>query len=160
MMRKSMLTAFLVASALPALADPPGDILDLLGARAPGAENQMQARGYVAVKNNDWWNEKTGVCVRVHVSQGRYQTIDMLSPIDCGMKAAEESDGDAPTEPSRAAMDACMNSADALQEEETGSSVVKHAKRSGKNWVLTMSTLGRASHCTVTQAGEVITMDP
>lgn len=160
MMRTSILATVFALTALPALADTPDDILDLLGARAPGAESQMQARGYVDVKNNIWWNAKTGVCVRVHVSQGHYSTIDMLAPIDCGMKALEESDGVSPAEPSKAAVDACMNSADELQSEEVGTSVMKGAVRSGENWVLTMSTAGNTSHCTVTQSGNVIAMDP
>jgi hypothetical protein len=161
MMRTSILAAALAFLALPALADTPDDIVDLLGARAPGAETQMQARGYADVGgNNTWWNATTGVCVKVHVSQGRYRTIDMAPAADCGMKALEESDAASPREPSRAAIDACMNSADALQEEAVGSSVMRHARRSGANWVLTMDTGGHASRCTVTQAGDVIGMDP
>jgi hypothetical protein len=73
---------------------------------------------------------------------------------------AEENTGGSPHEPSQAAMDACMNSADEYQEEAVGTSVVKHIRRSGENWVLTMDTAGNASHCTVTQAGEVVKMDP
>lgn len=160
-MRKPMLATVLLLAATPAMAEPPDDIVDLLGARAPGAESQMQARGYADVGgNNTWWNAATGVCVKVHISQGRYQTIDMLSPGGCGMKAAEQSEGASPHEPSRAAMDACMDSADEYQEEEIGTSVVKGARRSGENWVLTMDTAGHISHCTVTQSGQIIGMDP
>jgi len=160
-MRKLIMMASLALITTPALAQTPDDIVDLLGTRAPGAESQMQARGYVdASGNNTWWNEKTGVCVKVHVSQGRYKTIDILPDADCGVKAMEESDTASPREASQAAMDACMDAADEYQNEETGTSVVKHAKRSGENWVLTMNTLGRTSHCTVTQAGNVIAMDP
>ena len=93
------------------------------------------------------------------MSQGRYKTIDMLPDGDCGMKAMEESDAAARGEPSKAAVDACMNSADEYQEEPDGSSVMKHAKRSGANWVLTMDTGGDSSHCMVTDAGDVIGMD-
>ena len=76
---KLIIPAGLALLASPALADTPDDIVDLLGARAPGAETQMLARGYADVGgNNIWWNAKTGVCVKVHVSQGRYKTIDML----------------------------------------------------------------------------------
>ena len=154
--RKLIVAAGFAMIALPALADTPDDIVDLLGARAPGAETQMQARGYVDVKNNMWWNDKTSVCVKVHVSQGRYSTIDEVSDGDCGKFEA----GAGGSEPSKAAMDACMNSADELQNEEPGSSIVKRTKRSGANWVLTMDTGGHTSHCTVTQSGEVISMDP
>jgi hypothetical protein len=123
---KLIIPTGLALLASPALADTPDDIVDLLGARAPGAETQMQTRGYADVGgNNIWWNAKTGVCVKVHVSQGRYKTIDMLPDGDCGMKAMEESDAAAPGEPSKAAVDACMNSADEYQEEPDGSSVMK-----------------------------------
>jgi hypothetical protein len=160
-MRKTIAATVLALIALPAFADTPDDIVDLLGARAPGAETQMQARGYVDVKgNNVWWNQQTGVCVRVHVSQGRYKTIDMLSPIDCGGKAFGESEGAASREPSQAAMDSCMNAADAYDEEETGASTVRSFRRSGEDWVLTMKTPGNTVHCTVTQAGQVVSMDP
>ncbi|MEW9804826.1 hypothetical protein ABUE31_02350 [Mesorhizobium sp. ZMM04-5] len=158
MKRKLAMALSLIA--LPALADTPDDILDLLGARAAGAETQMQARGYAeAGSGNIWWNEKTGICVKVQVSQGRYKAIDMLPDRDCGRKAAEQSDAAAPRSPSQAAMDACMNGADDYQEVADGSSIVKHARRSGENWILTMDTSGRTSHCTVTQAGDVIGME-
>lgn len=155
--RNLIVAAGFAMIALPALADTPDDIVDLLGARAPGAETQMQARGYVDVKNNMWWNGKTSVCVKVHVAQGRYSTIDEVSDADCG-KFGEAGAGS--SEPSKAAVDACMNSADELQQEAVGTSVMKRAQRSGADWVLTMSTGGNTSHCTVTQSGEVISMDP
>ncbi len=161
MMRKTILAASLAAMAAPAFADPPDDIVDLLGAHAPGAESQMQARGYVdAAGNNIWWNQKTGVCAKVHVSQGRYQTIDVVTAADCGIDAFGESEEAAPREPSQAAMDACMNAADELQQEETGTSIVTAKRHSGENWLLTLKTLGHTSHCTVTQSGDVIQMDP
>lgn len=155
-MWKSIVATVFVLVALPALADTPDDIVDLLGARAPGAETQMQTRGYVDISNNTWWNDKTSVCVKVHVSQGRYSTIDEVSDADCGKFDATS----AGSSPSKAAMDSCMNSADEYQSEEPGSSIVKGEKRSGANWVLTMNTGGHTSHCTVTQSGEVISMDP
>ena len=157
-MRKLTIATALTLVALPALADTPDDIVDLLGARAPGAETQMLARGYVDIRgNNIWWNGETSVCVKVHVSQGRYTGIDEVGDADCG-KFDEQSAGG--SEPSKAAMDACMNSADEYQSEEPGTSVVKATKRSGANWVLRMDTLGHTSHCTVTQSGNVIGMTP
>ncbi|HEY6631169.1 MAG TPA: hypothetical protein VIZ90_06940, partial [Rhizobiaceae bacterium] len=90
------------------------------------------------------------------VSNGRYTGIDEVADGDCGRSG----EAGARSEPSKAAMDACMNSADEYQEEPVGTSVVKHVRRSGANWVLTMSTGGDTSHCTVTQSGEVISMDP
>lgn len=164
--RKAMLKRTLIAAcvfglaSLPAMAEPPDDILDLVGARAPGAESQMQERGYVdTAGNNVWWNAATGVCVKVNVAQGHYKTIDTLTPADCGMKAVEESDSPSPNEPSKAAVDACMDSADDYFEEDLGSSVMKSFRRSGEDWKLAMDTLGHASHCTVTQSGQVISME-
>ena len=157
--RKLIAACVLLLASLPAMAEPPDDILDLVGARAPGAETQMQARGYVdAAGNNIWWNENTGVCVRVHVAQGHYRTIDTLSPVDCGMKALEESDALSPDEPSKAAIDVCMDAADEYFQEDLGSSVMKSARRTGENWTLRMDTLGHASHCTVTQSGQLISV--
>lgn len=162
--RKLLAAGVLVLVALPALAEPPDDILDLLGARAPGAETQMQARGYVdSAGNNVWWNAATGMCVRVHVSQGHYKTIDTLSPVDCGMKALEESEKLSPNEassnePPKAAVDVCMDAADEYFEEDLGTSVMKSAKRSGEDWVLTMHTVGHTSHCTVTEAGQLVSI--
>ena len=67
-----------------ALAKPPADVADLVGARAPGAESEMQNRGYVDVRNNTWWNDGTKTCVRVHVSQGKYSAITTIKPSACG----------------------------------------------------------------------------
>jgi hypothetical protein len=161
MMRRLIVAMSMILVSFPVFADTPDDIVDLLGARAPGAETQMQARGYVdAQGNNVWWNQKTGICVKVHVSQGRYRTIDTASPLDCGIADYGESETAAPREPSQAAMDACMNAADALFEEETGTSRITNTRHSGENWVMTMRTQGETSHCTVTQTGSVIAMDP
>ncbi|WP_104663299.1 hypothetical protein [Ensifer adhaerens] len=67
------------------LAKSPADIADLVGARAPGAESEMQSRGYVDVGGaNTWWNAGTKTCVRVHVSQGRYSAISQIKPSACG----------------------------------------------------------------------------
>lgn len=66
-------------------AKSPSDVADLVGARAPGAESEMQARGYVDVGgNNTWWNAGTKVCVRVHVSQGKYSGISQIKAAACG----------------------------------------------------------------------------
>lgn len=67
-----------------ALATTPADVADLVGARAPSAETEMQNRGYVDVKNNTWWNDGTKTCVRVHVSQGSYSAITQIKPSACG----------------------------------------------------------------------------
>ena len=86
------LRILLAAALLPlgltlAYAKAPADIADLVGARAPGAESEMQARGYVDVSNNTWWNAGTQTCVRVHVSQGHYSGITQVKASACGQKS-------------------------------------------------------------------------
>lgn len=72
-----------------ASAKSPNDIADLVGARAAGAESEMQGRGYEDVGgNNTWWNASSKTCVRVRVSQGRYSSISQVKPSVCGQNAA------------------------------------------------------------------------
>jgi len=82
----SIVAAMLLGSVSPAVAKTPGSLSDLVGSRAPGAESQMQARGYKmeTFKNGGqyWWNGDT--CVRVVVSQGRYASVDKVDDGDCG----------------------------------------------------------------------------
>lgn len=72
----------------PAYAKTPGSLSDLVGARAPGAESEMQDRGYKmeTFKNGGqyWWNGDSDTCVRVVVSQGRYASVDKADASDCG----------------------------------------------------------------------------
>lgn len=86
--RLSLAAVSLLALSLGAWAKSPADIADLVGARAPGAESEMQTRGYVDVKNNTWWNDGTKTCVRVHVSQGKYASITQVKTSACGQGAA------------------------------------------------------------------------
>jgi hypothetical protein len=44
----------------------------------------MTARGYADVKNNTWWNADSKICVRVHVSQGKYASITQVKASACG----------------------------------------------------------------------------
>lgn len=86
-MNRQLLFCMTISLALApaAYARSPADIADLVGARAPGAESEMQARGYVDVGgNNTWWNAGKKVCVRVHVSQGRYSAISQIKASACG----------------------------------------------------------------------------
>lgn len=61
---------------------------DLQGARAAGAESELQRRGYSLAKTSGgsqfWWNSRTDTCIRVNVWQGRYQTVARASSSDCG----------------------------------------------------------------------------
>lgn len=72
----------------PVYAKTPGSLSDLVGARAPGAESEMQDRGYrmETFKSGGqyWWNGDSDTCVRVVVSQGRYASVDKTDASDCG----------------------------------------------------------------------------
>ncbi len=157
---KRVVIAGLLLAALPAMAEPPDDIVGLLGASVPSAELKMQQHGYAQAGGTHWWNAKTGVCVTVGVANGHFSTIDTVAARDCGLKAVGESGAASARQPSREAMDACMDSADQMMEEPDGTSTVKHYEHSGENWVMTMHTAGQMSHCTVTQAGQIVTMTP
>lgn len=130
----------LMLTVIPAHAEAPSDISDLVGARAAGAESEMQARGYEDVGgNNTWWNAATKTCAKVHVSNGHYSKIDTLKASQCGKHgggstAAAATAGEVP----QAALNACMRRADEFQNATLGTSVANGAERSGPNWVLTM----------------------
>lgn len=92
----------LAAYAAPALANTPPELVDLVGSRAPGAEQEMQARGWVDVGgNNTWWSEASGTCVKVHVSQGNYSRIDRVTHSVCG-KSSGSTAGVCPVDVSQA----------------------------------------------------------
>ncbi|QPC92018.1 hypothetical protein [Mesorhizobium sp. INR15] len=76
--------AFATLSVSTAQAKAPADVADLVGARAPGAETAMQSRGYTNVKNNNWWNDGSKICVKVKVSQGKYASIAKVAASSCG----------------------------------------------------------------------------
>ncbi len=161
-------TCLALTAASPALAKAPADIADLVGARAAGAESEMQARGYENVKNNIWLNAATGTCVKVSVSQGKYKAIAQQKASVCGqsgaMKAKDAgsaSTGDASGEVPEAALNACMKRADDFQNAAVGTSMARGAQRSGANWVLKMDTGAEGkSTCTVTGSGQVVSIDP
>ena len=75
-----------ILTASPALAQP-RDIGDLVGSRAPGAETQMQNRGYrdTGMRGGAqyWWNSSTKTCARVVVAEGRYASVTNASASDC-----------------------------------------------------------------------------
>jgi hypothetical protein len=80
--------ALLLGGTAPAFAKPPSDVSDLVGARAPGGETQMQSRGYSMQKTKGgaqyWWNSGTRTCARVVVANGRYASVDKTDASDCG----------------------------------------------------------------------------
>ncbi|MGH6761978.1 MAG: hypothetical protein ACRECW_10390 [Phyllobacterium sp.] len=76
------------AGAIVAAGGPPGDIADLVGARGSSGETQLTARGYRLAGSQGltafWWNETTQVCARVVTANGRYRTVEVTNPGDCG----------------------------------------------------------------------------
>jgi hypothetical protein len=75
-----------------AMAAPPGDLADLVGARGSSGEQEMQSRGYANVKMRQgtqyWWNAGRGSCVGIRVANGRYASVDAVSASLCGQQAA------------------------------------------------------------------------
>lgn len=86
-----MICSALVALPVVALAQGADDLADLVGARAAGAETQMEARGYRATVSNTvrdqrftfWWNERKGQCVSVATADGRYASIQPVPAGNC-----------------------------------------------------------------------------
>lgn len=80
-----------MALSLPALAQSAPDLADLVGARAAGAETQMEARGYRVtggstvrdIKFTFWWNERKQSCVSVSTVEGRYASIEAVPAGNC-----------------------------------------------------------------------------
>lgn len=86
----AVLTASLMVAGI-AVAQTPAGLSDLVGARAAGAETQMQARGYTNVGGTTgddrvwtvWWNPRTRSCVTVATVEGRYDSITASPEPDC-----------------------------------------------------------------------------
>jgi len=150
------LAAIFCSFSIFAFAAAPSDIADLVGTRATDAASKMQARGYRHVRSSTWWNDKTGTCVDVRVSFGRYSRIDQLKPSACGEASAGSPD--LSNVPARA-LRACSRRADRYQSPREGTNVVKAAERTGPTWLLTIATRHYTLECTVTASGRVIRMD-
>ena len=90
MTRTALTLAALFTGGVAAAQTPP-DLRDLVGARAAGAENAMQSRGYrnVGGQTGDdrvwtyWWNERSRICVTVATRNGRYDSIRTSPAPDC-----------------------------------------------------------------------------
>jgi len=80
-----------LALAVPASAQTPPDLRDLVGARAAGGETALIARGYVKVRTQAgddrrwgyWWNERRNICLSVTTRNGRYDSIVTTPAPDC-----------------------------------------------------------------------------
>ncbi|MBD9528133.1 MULTISPECIES: hypothetical protein [Paracoccus] len=80
------LALVLVMFASPALAHPPPELEDFVGARSGQAEGGLNQRGFANVKGSYWWSAGEGICVHMPVSQGRFKSVDIVKPSDCGMR--------------------------------------------------------------------------
>lgn len=80
-----------MALASSSLAQSAPDLADLVGARAAGAETQMEARGYRVTggstvrdtKFTFWWNDRKQSCVSVSTVEGRYASVDAVPAGNC-----------------------------------------------------------------------------
>ena len=88
----------LFAVAIPAAAQTPSGLGDLVGARAAGGEQSLQSRGYHYVKTQKsddrsysyWWNPARQLCVTVATMDGRYDSITPSPAPDCDQSAARD----------------------------------------------------------------------
>ncbi|SMF61689.1 hypothetical protein [Allosphingosinicella indica] len=118
-MRVTLASIILMASlSVPALAQTPPGLRDLVGARGSSGETQLQARGYRYVSGQtgddrvwtNWWNARLGQCVTVATVNGRYDSITETPAPDCGQGSASEGRDDRrPGSPASGADDRDIN---------------------------------------------------
>ncbi|WP_292032247.1 MULTISPECIES: hypothetical protein [unclassified Brevundimonas] len=90
--------AALLAASLPAAAQTPPDLRDLVGARAGQAESTVQSRGYVFVRTQEGGDAKWSYwrrgddCVQITTRDGRYASIDRMDRDQCGGSAHNSGD--------------------------------------------------------------------
>lgn len=88
------LAAMIAASGI-AHAKSADSLRDLVGARAAGAEQDMESRGYVHTDGHHganaaysyWWHPSRKDCVMVATRDGRYSSISDVTPQDCNQKS-------------------------------------------------------------------------
>lgn len=81
----------LVVAPLAAQARSADGLRDLVGARAAGAESDLQSRGWVLTDGHKsassaytyWWHPSRKDCVMVTTREGRYAAISDVTPGDC-----------------------------------------------------------------------------
>lgn len=91
-----LVSASLIVQTVPAHANTPGSVRDLVGARAAGGESTIEERGFTLIngsthngkKVNYWWNANTKECVRVTTADGRFESIVQTSNSDCNQKGS------------------------------------------------------------------------
>ncbi|RYE64593.1 MAG: hypothetical protein EOO83_00825 [Oxalobacteraceae bacterium] len=102
-MRKPLLvlaSALLVAPSV-LVAATPGNVRDLVGARAAGGEETLQSRGFVHIKTDRgddrlwsyWWQPSQKECLSVAVVDGRFDSITSSPAPDCNQRTGKGSDG-------------------------------------------------------------------
>ena len=101
-MRHGFALVILAASTIPAaaLAQSAPDVADLVGARAAGGETQLEARGYRNVPASTstvrdsrftfWWHPERRQCLSVATNEGRYATLNIVPPGNCGPAATAD----------------------------------------------------------------------
>ncbi len=85
----------LLGFSVPATAQTPDDVADLVGARGAGRESELQRRGYTLVRTQEgddrkwsnWWNAARQQCLSVVTMNGRYDAITLTPVPDCGQRA-------------------------------------------------------------------------
>ncbi|MBK7934826.1 MAG: hypothetical protein KA956_01885 [Pyrinomonadaceae bacterium] len=73
----------------------PGDVADLIGARASSGESALRNRGYRFVKREkggdrsyaNWWRSNTQTCLSVVTYDGRYESIVSVGAADCNQSS-------------------------------------------------------------------------
>ncbi len=106
------LCTLLVAAA--ATADIPGDLDDLINARASSGERALVDRGYVYIDHgrmeghtwNYWWNQSKRACVAVMTDNGRYERIASVSSSDCNQASGHHEDRDGMSDGAKVAIGA------------------------------------------------------
>ena len=94
MKKMNFAAAALAATSLiatPAYAYPASRLSDLEGARAAGAESELERRGFTYIAGEKdrrgshtyWWHDKDDNCVHVVTNNGRYTSITDASRPDC-----------------------------------------------------------------------------
>ncbi len=87
----------MLAAAVPAIANTPGSVRDLVGARAAGGDSTLEERGFSMIhgstdydrKINYWWNGNTKECVKVSTFDGKFESISQTTNSDCNQKGGK-----------------------------------------------------------------------
>lgn len=93
--------AALLAASVPASAQTPPDLRDLVGARAGQAEGTVQSRGYAFVRTQEGGDSKWSYwrrgndCVQITTTDGRYASIDRMDRNLCDGGGSHDSGGSA-----------------------------------------------------------------